>query len=124
MTGPVPEAAAATVEAAVDAYFAAWNERDAAARDALLDVAIADACELDGPTGTFRGRDAILRLIVSLQDRMGGAVTVRTGPVEMADGVIRFPWQVRTGGGDSLLGGVDVVEVATDGRLARIVVAI
>ncbi len=55
---------------------------------------------------------------------MGAAVTVRSGPVEIEDDVIRFPWQVRSSGGDSVLGGVDVVQMATDGRLARIAVAI
>ncbi|HEX7276936.1 MAG TPA: nuclear transport factor 2 family protein [Acidimicrobiales bacterium] len=116
--------AAADIERAVDAYFAAWNERDDGARQRLLDSAITDDCELTGPTGTFRGRDAILRLIVALQGRMGDAVTVRSGPVAVEEDDIRFPWQVRSSGGDSLLGGVDVVQMATDGRLARIAVAI
>jgi hypothetical protein len=112
------------VERAVDAYFGAWNERDDTARRALLDAAITDDCELTGPTGTFRGHDAILKLIVALQTRMGDAVTVRSGPVEIGEDDIRFRWVVRRGNGDSLFGGVDVVEVGAEGRLARIAVAL
>jgi hypothetical protein len=112
------------VERAVDAYFRAWNERDDSARQELLAAAITDDCELTGPTGTFRGRAAILKLIVALQGRMGEAVTVRSGPVEIGADDIRFPWLVRTGNGDSLFGGVDVVEMDADGRLARIAVAL
>ena len=43
----------------------------------------------------------------------------RSGPVT-EDGDIRFAWQVRTLGGDALLGGTDAVEVAADGRLRLI----
>ena len=113
----------------MDAYFAAWNERDDATRRQLLDAAVTDDCELSGPTGTFRGRDAILRLIVALQGRMGDAATVRSGPVEVdaagrGGGDIRFPWVIRSSDGDPLLGGVDIVRTAADGRLERIAVAI
>lgn len=123
MTGSGGEAGTEAAERAVDTYFAAWNERDEAGRRRLLEAAVTDDCELTGPTGTFRGREAILRLIVALQGRMGGAVTVRSGPVEV-DRDIRFPWQVRSTSGEALLGGVDVVEMGADGRLSRIAVAI
>lgn len=118
--GPDP----AAVESVVDAYMAAWHEPDASVRAALLDRAITDDCELTGPTGTFRGRKAIGALIAALQDRMGEARAVRSGPVEVGEDGIRFPWELRRPSGDALLGGVDVVEVATDGRMSLISVAI
>jgi hypothetical protein len=108
-----------TLEEAVDAYLAAWNERDGAARAFLLDAAVADDFEFHGPTGTFRGRPALEGLIVALQERMGGAIVVRTGPV--ANG--RFGWVVQTPAGDPLLGGTDQADAADDGRLRRISVA-
>ena len=107
----------------VDAYLRAWNTHDEPARRELLDQAITEDCELAGPTGTFRGRDAILGLIVALQGRAGDAVMARAGPVEVGDD-IRFAWQVRTPAGEGLLGGTDTVEVAADGRLRRIAVSI
>ncbi len=115
----------------VDAYLQAWNERDEAIRRQLLQEAVTDDCELAGPTGTFRGRDAILGLIAALQGRAGDAVMARSGPVENAPvenaddengSVIRFDWQIRTPSGDTLLGGTDAVEIAADGRLRLITV--
>jgi hypothetical protein len=115
---------AADVTEVVDAYLRAWNEPDEAVRRTLLEQAVTDDCELAGPTGTFRGRDAILGLIAALQGRAGDAVMARAGPVEheLPDD-IRFAWQVRTPGGDALLGGTDTVEVAADGRLRHIAVS-
>ncbi len=109
------------VTSVVDAYLQAWNERDEAVRKDLLQEAVTDDCELAGPTGTFRGRDAILGLIAALQGRAGGAVMARSGPVT-EEGDIRFAWQVRTPDGDALLGGTDAVEIAADGRLRLITV--
>lgn len=111
------------VEDVVDAYLAAWNERDPARRELLLSLAVTDDCELCSPNGTFRGRAAILGLIAGLQGRMAGAVTERSGPVE-GGADIRFRWQVRRSNGDPVMRGVDVVQTAADGRLSRISVAI
>jgi hypothetical protein len=110
---------APSLEETVDAYLAAWNERDAAARQVLLRSAVADDFEFHGPTGTFSGPEALEGLIVALQERMGGAVVVRTGPLTGG----RFAWVVQTPSGDSLLGGTDQAESGPDGRLRSISVA-
>jgi len=107
------------LEAAVDAYIAAWNSPDPAERARLLAGAVADDFEFHGPTGTFRGREALGALIVALQTRMAGATVVRLGPV--TQGVFR--WAVLAAAGTSLLEGTDEAEVADDGRLRRISVA-
>lgn len=107
------------LEAAVDAYIAAWNSPDPAERARLLARAVSDDFEFHGPTGTFRGREALAALIVALQTRMAGATVVRLGPV--TEGVFR--WAVLAPAGTSLLEGTDEAEVAGDGRLRRISVA-
>lgn len=108
-----------SVEEAVDGYVAAWNEADAVVRQDLLARSVTDDFEFTGPTGTFRGREALEGLIVALRSRMAGARVARLGPVE--DG--RFPWAILDAGGATLLGGLDEVDVADDGRLRRISVA-
>ena len=109
----------AHLEAAVDGYVAAWNEPDADLRRQRLVEALSDDFELTGPTGTFRGRDAVEGLIVALQSRLGGATVKRLGAVEA--GVFR--WAVTTAGGSVLLEGTDQVETGVDGRLRRVSVA-
>lgn len=107
------------LERAVDGYVAAWNEADPVLRSELLAGAVTDDFELTGPTGTFRGRDAVEGLIVALQSRMAGATVARLGPVEGG----MFRWAMVTAAGSTLLEGVDEVEVGADGRLCRISVA-
>jgi len=104
------------LEAAVDAYVAAWNETDPAVRARLLGGSVADDVEFHGPTGTFRGRLAVDGLIEALQTRLGGATVVRLGPV--TDGVFR--WAVVTPAGVALLEGTDEVTAGPDARLVRI----
>ena len=107
---------AADLEASVDGYVAAWNEPDPVLRSELLTASVTEDFEFTGPTGTFRGRDAVEGLIVALQTRMAGATVVRLGPVEGGS----FRWAILTAGGSTLLEGVDEAEAAPDGRLSRI----
>ncbi len=107
------------LEASVDGYVAAWNEPDPVLRMELLAASVTDDFEFTGPTGTFRGRDAVEGLIVALQTRMAGARVARVGPVEGDS----FRWAILTAGGTTLLEGVDEAEAAPDGRLSRISVA-
>ncbi len=109
----------ADLEASVDGYVAAWNEPDPLVRGQLLAAAVTDDFEFTGPTGTFRGRDAVEALIVALQTRMAGAKVARLGPVDGA----AFRWSIVTADGATLLEGVDEVEAAPDGRLSRVSVA-
>ncbi|MGH9263070.1 MAG: nuclear transport factor 2 family protein [Acidimicrobiales bacterium] len=109
----------ADLEASVDGYVAAWNDPDPMVRAELLTASVTDDFEFTGPTGTFRGRDAVEGLIVALQTRMAGASVARLGPVEGGT----FRWAIVTAEGATLLEGVDEVEVAADGRLSRISVA-
>ena len=113
------------VATVVDTYLEAWNERDPVARDLLLAAAVVDDGEMAGPTGTFKGREAIAKLVAALQERMGEARIVRVGEIDDAalDGG-RFAWQVVSTTGDVLFSGHDEVELAPDGRLSVIRVAL
>ena len=109
----------ADIEASVDGYVAAWNEPDPVVRSQLLAASVTDDFEFTGPTGRFRGREAVEGLIVALQTRMVGATVARVGPVEGGT----FRWAIVTAAGATLLEGVDEAETAPDGRLSRISVA-
>lgn len=104
----------------MDGYLQAWNERDPTVRASELSEALADDAEMTGPTGTFKGREAIDKLIVAMQERMADARIVRAGEM---DG-LTFAWQVLSPADDVLLSGHDQVETAADGRLRSIRVAL
>lgn len=108
------------LEAVLDAYIDAWNEPEPTARARLLAAALDEEAAFSGPTGDFRGREAIAALIEAIRSRMPGAAVVRTGPASTTGGDIRFAWQIRTGGGGVLMEGVDEIERGRDGRLTLV----
>ena len=110
------------VEAAVDAYVAAWNTGDVAARRGLLAAAVTDDCEYAGPTGRTVGRDELDAAIAEARDYLPGACVQRAGAVEAHGAQSRFRWAVVGPGGGPLIQGTDVVETGPDGRLKRITV--
>lgn len=112
------------MEAAVDAYVAAWNAPDHQSRGDLLVQALAQDATFQGPTGTFRGRDAVAGLIVALRGRMGDATVTRTGPMAPAGEGFRFGWRVHRSDGSTLMEGTDEVSPTPDGQLQVISVVL
>ena len=112
-----------SVEAAVDAYVAAWNTADPEARRALLASAVTDDCVYAGPNGRAVGPAQLDAAIAEARDYVPGARVVRAGDVDGEGPSWTFRWVVTGPGGDALMGGTDAVETAADGRLRRIEVA-
>ncbi len=109
------------LEKVVDAYVAAWNATDPAARQRLLDGSVTDDFVFSGPTGEFKGREAVDAFIAAMQERMPATEVVRTGPATAAARYVEFGWELRNAStGARLLAGADGAEVGADGRLARV----
>ena len=61
------------MQTATTSYDEAWNAPNADARQALLEDALSDDCELIEPNGRFVGRHQILERIGGFADRFPGA---------------------------------------------------
>jgi hypothetical protein len=105
----------------LDAYDRAWNETDAAARRRLLEASLSDTCELVEPRGRFAGRDAIIDRLGGFTQRLPGARVNITTKVDEHNGFARYGWVIVDQDGAQVLDGIDIIELAGDGRLARIV---
>jgi steroid Delta-isomerase len=108
---------AATIRTTVDAYCAAFTNRDRAAYVGLF----ADDAWIEDPVGTDRheGRDALGGFFDQMSG-MADSIELRpTGPVRVAAGECAFPMQARpTMGGTTLC--VDIIDVMTfddDGKI-------
>lgn len=105
----------------IAAYDRAWNEPDRAAQRRLIDSAFTDDAELIEPRGRFVGRDAISERLAGFQERFpGGRVDITTG-IDEHHGFARYGWALRGADGALLLEGIDVCDLAADGRLQRVV---
>jgi len=108
-------------EDVVDAYVAAWNAIEPTERRRLLDDSVTDDFVFSGPTGEFKGRDAVDTFIAAMQERMPSTAVLRTGPATVAGPFVEFGWEIRnTASGARVLGGTDGAEVGADGRLTRV----
>jgi hypothetical protein len=103
------------------AYMAAWNESDAAKRMALLEKAWADEGVYIDPVADVKGRDALAATIAALHAQQPGARIELASGVDQHHNQIRFRWDFIGADGKTQIQGIDVGEIAPDGRIARIV---
>lgn len=110
------------VDAAVDAYVAAWNAPDDQDRRRMLERSVTGDCLFLGPTGRCHGIDAMHQIIGDARDFMPGASLVRLGGLDPAGdlGGWRFRWRVEGPEGQTVLEGADLVECSAEGRLRSI----
>jgi SnoaL-like domain len=111
---------AVDLSAVVDAYFAAFNETDAARRAELIPQAWAEDCAYVDPLVSATGADEINAMIGGLQGQFPGhAVTLSSG-LDAHHNLVRFGWDLTDPDGAVVMQGLDVGIVAEDGRLSRI----
>ena len=109
-------------EEAVDGYFAAWNETDAAKREELIrkscseDVAYMDP---NVPT-TLQGHAALIGFIELAQKHFAGHKVMRHGPVASHHGRFKVKWTYPGPDGVSPFDGIDFGDLDADGRIAAV----
>ena len=111
----------ASVAEVVAEYVAAWGETDAEKRQALIERAWAEDGSYVDPVADIEGRGALSELIAGFHAQSPGSTIVKTSGIDQHHDKIRFAWAMRGADGKTLLEGIDVGEVAPDGKLALIV---
>jgi hypothetical protein len=105
----------------VEAYMAAWNEEDEGKRRALLAKAWADGATYTDPMAHAAGVDEVVALVAQFQGQMPGAKIVQTSAIDEHHGRLRFGWAMKGPDGSTRMEGIDVGELAEDGRIRSIV---
>jgi hypothetical protein len=111
----------ADLRPAVDAFLAAWSEKDEARRRAALaavateDVTFADAFSCTA------GIDDLVAHLAAAQFHMPGVVLERTGDVRQCQGTAIVEWTAKGPDGASRGRGTNVFDLAPDGRIRRVV---
>jgi SnoaL-like domain len=113
-------APAEATTALVDTYFAMWREPDAAARRSLVEQAfIAEGRHVD-PHADARGHDEVDAMIAGVHAAYPGFAIERTSGIDQHGDQLRYAWRLDLADGSTLVAGIDVAELAPDGRLARV----
>jgi hypothetical protein len=105
----------------VSIYLAAWNEPDGDKRRALIEQCWADDGLYCDPLCDGRGRDALDGFIAGMHAQQPGAKIELTSEIDQHHNQIRFAWAFLDKDGKRAIAGIDAGELASDGKLARIV---
>ena len=110
-----------TTNEIVHAYMAAWNEQDEGKRRRLLEKAWADDGRYTDPMADAAGREALVALISQFHKQMPGAGILPTSGIDDHHGHLRFAWKMTAPDGSTGMEGIDIGQLAEDGRLQSIV---
>jgi hypothetical protein len=112
-----PETATADL---VDTYFAMWRETDPSARSALIEQAFTIEGRHVDPLVDANGYDELNAMVSGVQAQYPGFTLERTSGIDQHGDQLRFAWKIDQADGTPLVAGIDVGELAEDGRLRRI----
>jgi SnoaL-like domain len=108
------------VTATVDTYLAMWNETDPARRAEHIGRAwIKDGRYVD-PMLEAEGHAALEEMVKGIQARFPGHRFRRVSAVDAHHAELRFGWELAAPDGAVVVAGIDIGELAPDGRLRRI----
>jgi hypothetical protein len=103
----------------IEAYMAAWNETDEGKRGALIDQCWNESGTYIDPVADVGGREGLAALIAQFQSQMPGGAIVATSGIDQHHDRVRFGWKLT--GAPQPIEGIDVGQIAADGRLASII---
>lgn len=107
--------------AIVDAYFSAWSETNAAARERTLAAAVTDTVTFRDAFGCTAGREELSAHIAAVQLHMPGARLSRVGDVRQCQGTALVDFSALSSDGRPRGRGANVFDLAADGRIAGVV---
>jgi hypothetical protein len=106
----------------ITTYLDAWNEQNPVRRRELLDRSVTKEVVVAHPTfGRTVGTDPLADHIARYQRAMPGTKIVLASAIDIHNGFARYAWSVVDATGNPTMDGIDVVELADDGRLKLIV---
>lgn len=104
----------------VEKYLAAWNERDAAARQARVVEAFTEEASYKDPLMQGTAHGAIDAMIAGAQGHFPGHRFELAGTPDSHNDVLRFSWTLAAPGSEPVAKGTDFAVIAADGRLASV----
>jgi len=106
---------------AVDAFFAAWSEKDEARRRAALAAVATDDVTFADAFSCTAGIEDLVAHLAAAQFHMPGVVLERTGDVRQCQGTALADWVAKGPDGVPRGRGTNVFDLAPDGRIRRVV---
>src|SRR5690606_12661465 len=104
----------------VERYVAAWNETDPPARAKAVAALWTEDATYTDPLADVAGHEGIAAVIEGAQGMFPGLVFTPGELYDAHHGIARFTWHLGPAGGEPVATGFDVVELAGDGRIRKV----
>jgi uncharacterized protein YndB with AHSA1/START domain len=104
-----------------DAWFAAWNEPDAAKRSKAFAALFAEGGLFQDSYSCTRGLEDLLAHVSGAKVHMPGITLERAGEPRHCQGTALVEWIAKKADGGTLAKGTSVFELRADGRIERVV---
>jgi len=111
----------AALEQLIDLYCTAWDEPDAAQREAMLKSVWAEGATYTDPNVHTSGISELSAHIGRVISSRPGAKVIRTSLVDSHHGLARFAFKVVRADGPILREGIDFADISDEEKLPRIV---
>jgi hypothetical protein len=106
--------------ALLDAYFEMWRTTDTGQRAELVAKAFTEDGRHVDPAADANGHAELAEMVGGVHAQFPGFQIERTSGIDQHGDQLRFAWNVTAADGSPLVAGVDVAELAADGRLQRV----
>lgn len=110
-----------SVDSTVDAFIAAWNEKDAKTRTDLLTSCMTDDATFRDPLCAIRDRAEMDAYMAQVHVHAPGSKLERIGPVQLVHGHFQFPTRSTFSGFPAPSDGHNVGQLSPDGRIRWII---
>jgi hypothetical protein len=107
-------------DAIIDGYFAMWQTTDPAERVELVAKAFTEDGRHVDQHADATGHAELAEMIAGVHAGFPGFQMARTSGIDRFGDQLRFSWDLKAADGTPIVAGLDVAEVAPDGRLRRV----
>ncbi len=104
----------------VDTYFDMWRTTDAQQRADLVAKAFTEDGRHVDQHADATGHADLAEMIAGVHAGFPGFQMARTSGIDRFGDQLRFAWELTAADGSPIVAGIDVAEVAPDGRLRRV----
>jgi len=108
------------ISTTIDTLFAMWNEEDAADRAKLVETVWAEEGHLVDPPLDGQGHAGINDMVAAVQRQFPGHRFRRSTGIDAHHDTLRYGWELVGPDGTVVATGLDVGQLAEDGRLRRV----
>jgi hypothetical protein len=107
-------------ETLIDIYFEMWRTAEEAQRAELVGRAFTPDGRHVDPMADAVGHDEIAHVVAGVHATYPGFTIERTSGIDQHGDQLRFTWRLDAADGSPIVTGLDVAELAPDGRLSRV----